>query len=259
MNKIAEIRSSLELLSNGLKVFGVLHLPETKTESKIPAVLFCHGFGGNKIGKFRLAVKLAERLSQIGIASLRIDFRGSGDSEGDFADTTIQTQLDDAKIALQYLQEHPSIDTSNIAVAGRSLGGAIATHLAAEHGQIRALALWCPLFDAQPWVIKQKNGTSEFQFLGQKLSPECIRQFAALNTVQPMTLLQKTPMLIVRAGRDEILTSYHHEQYLTARNGCQSTQDIELSRSNHDFADTQDQEILLETTTSFLQRIFHEE
>lgn len=253
MKKTAEIRTAVTLISNGLKLFGVLHMPEKPANTPVPAVLYCHGFGGNKIGKFRLAVRQAEKLAEAGIASLRIDFRGSGDSEGEFADTTIQTQLEDARVALQYLLEHPQIDPNNIAILARSLGGAIATQLASEFSRIKALALWCPLFDAKPWFKKHKGKPSEFLFMGQPLSQDCISQFAMLDTAKPLSLLQNTPVLLVRAGQDEILDSYHNEQYRENRKDNARTSYLELPHSNHDFGNIKEQQILLDKTTSFLQ------
>lgn len=255
MKKTAEIRTAITLDSNGLKLFGVLHMPEKPVQTRVPAVLYCHGFGGNKIGKFRLAVRQAERLAQAGIASLRIDFRGSGDSEGEFADTTIQTQLEDARVALEYLHNLPHIDPDNIAILARSLGGAIATQLASEFTPIKALALWCPLFDAKPWLMKHKGKTNEFLFMGQPLSQECISQFAQLDTAKPLSQLDSTPMLLVRAGQDEILDSYHDEQYREHRKRCERTTHLELPGSNHDFGNVQEQKILLDTTTLFLQGV----
>lgn len=253
MKKTAEIRSCVTLNSNGLKLFGVLHMPEKPLKARVPAVLFCHGFGGNKIGKFRLAVRQAEMLALAGVATLRIDFRGSGDSEGDFADTTIQTQLEDARAGLEFLLTHSQIDPNQIAILARSLGGAIATQLASEYPTIKALALWCPLFDAKPWFIKHKGNTSEFLFMGQPLSHECIRQFAMLDTAKPLVRLESMPMLIVRACKDEILDSYHDEQYLASRKNAGLTTHLELANSTHDFGNIPEQQILLEATTSFFK------
>lgn len=255
MKKIAENRTSVTLISQGLKVFGVLHMPEVSVSQKVPAVLFCHGFGGNKSGKFRLSVRQAEMLSQAGIASFRIDFRGSGDSEGDFADTTIQTQLDDAKEAFSFMQQHPQVDPDACAILGRSLGGAIATQLASEIENIKALALWCPVFDAKPWVMKYKGIPKDAQFSGQSLQEETIRQFALLDSGKPLADLVDTPMLIAHAGHDEILGHYHFEQYLHHRKNCPHTESFELAKSTHDFSNAHEQDTLLEKTTQWLERV----
>ncbi len=245
-----EERVSVELISGGLKIFGILHMPK-EAKNKVPAVLFCHGFGGNKSGKFRLSVRQAEKLSEAGIASFRIDFRGSGDSEGDFSDTTIQTEIEDAQCALQYLLNHPTIDRSRIAILGRSLGGAIATKLASGFTGTKAVVLWCPLFDAKPWIEAHKN--RPIYFMGQKLSDETIRQFKELDLTDSLTLLEETPMLIVRACQDEILSSYHHDGYLERRS--EQTEVLLLANSTHDFSDSSEQEELLEKTTSFLKEM----
>src|SRR5262245_53155 len=113
-----EDRQPITLFSGNQKLFGILHLP--LTETKVPAVLFCHGRGGNKSGKFRFYVELAELLTKAGIAALRVDFRGSGDSEGNFSDTTCTSQLDDARLAANFLCVHPAIDSSRFGLLGRS-------------------------------------------------------------------------------------------------------------------------------------------
>src|SRR5689334_8479689 len=123
-NKFEE-RKTVTLLSQDLKLFGILHLPLLKNSEKAPAVLFCHGFGGNKSGRYRLYVRLAEKLSQAGIAVLRFDFRGCGDSEGAFGDITIETQVQDALAAAEFLLTHPSVDPNRFGIFGSSLGGAI--------------------------------------------------------------------------------------------------------------------------------------
>ncbi len=251
MKKTAEIRTGVELISDGLKIFGVLHIPDKPTKAKFPVVLFCHGFGGNKSSKYRLAVRQAEKLSEAGIATLRIDFRGSGDSEGDFSETTIETQLEDARVAIKYLLEHPSIEPSKIALLGRSLGGSLATQLASEFALCPAVALWCPFFDAQPWI---KHIKETFYFHGLPLSKECITQFSSLTSAGPLEKLKNTPMLIVHAGQDEILGSYHFQKYRDHR-GDVNTEYLELSKSNHDFSDSNEQQLLLDRTTSFFRGI----
>ncbi len=251
MKHIHEERTSVELLSGGMKIFGILHMPKKAKAAKVPAVLFCHGFGGNKSGKFRLSVRQAEKLSEEGFASFRIDFRGSGDSEGDFSDTTIETEFEDAKCALDYLLNHPDVDPERIAIIGRSLGGAIATKLAASFERTKAVILWCPLFDAKPWIEAHKN--RPISFMGQKLSDETIRQFRELDLRDSLTALATTPMLIVRACMDEILSVYHHDGYLDARKESMHTDELLLANSSHDFSDCSEQEELLTKTTSFLR------
>ena len=98
--KITEERLPLILENEGKKIFAVLHIPKVNT--KIPGVIFCHGLAGHKTGKHRVYVDLASSLVSAGIAVLRFDYRGCGDSEGEFFDVTPETHYSDAKCCLQY-------------------------------------------------------------------------------------------------------------------------------------------------------------
>jgi|SRR5215469_9939453 len=69
----------------------------------------------------RAAVNIGRALAREGIACLRFDFAGLGESEGDFADTTFSTNVEDLKAAAAFLAanyEAPKI------LVGHSLGGA---------------------------------------------------------------------------------------------------------------------------------------
>ena len=76
------------------------------------------------------------------------DFRGFGKSDGDTGATTVDQQLDDARMALAYLGKTAGVDKSRIGVLGFSLGGGIAMLLAADQpGQLKALATWSSVGD----------------------------------------------------------------------------------------------------------------
>ncbi len=126
-------------LDNG--VVGTLSLPQS--ESAVPAVLMLHGFASsrNEVGDMymRLAASLAER----GIASLRIDFRGWGESAGGMVDSTVSGMVEDAGLAYEYLSGLESIDSTRIGVLGFSLGGGIAVAAAGENpDSYKSMALW---------------------------------------------------------------------------------------------------------------------
>lgn len=117
---ITEERESIVLTNEGEKIFGVLHLP--KGIDKPPCVLVLHGLGGHKTGRFRVYVDLAESLVKAGIAVLRFDFRGSGDSEGSFAEMTLNGEISDALVVLKFLHKDSRIDNQRIGIFGRSMG-----------------------------------------------------------------------------------------------------------------------------------------
>ena len=97
MEKIEE-KEPVVFEIEGQKLFAVMHLP-LHHHHLLPGVLMCHGLAGNKTGRYRLYVHLARELARLGIASLRVDFRGCGDSDGEFSDATVSGFLKDAHIS----------------------------------------------------------------------------------------------------------------------------------------------------------------
>ncbi|WP_024795974.1 bifunctional alpha/beta hydrolase/OsmC family protein [Tomitella biformata] len=83
------------------------------------------------------AARIAGGLATAGIAVLRIDFTGLGESEGEFADTTFSSNIEDLVLAADYLRERghaPSL------LIGHSLGGAAVLAAAEFIPELRAVA-----------------------------------------------------------------------------------------------------------------------
>ncbi|HEV7165452.1 MAG: alpha/beta fold hydrolase [Gammaproteobacteria bacterium] len=81
--------------------------------------LYAHCFTCGK--DVRAAVNICRALAREGIATLRFDFTGLGESEGDFADTTLTTNVSDLQSAAAFMEKN--YDAPKILV-GHSLGGA---------------------------------------------------------------------------------------------------------------------------------------
>lgn len=138
------MQRAVELEHGGMTMRGMLHRPE-KVEGKVPMVLLFHGFTGNKMESHFIFVKLCRRLEELGLASLRFDFLGSGESDGEFKDMTLSGELKDAEAVLEFAKSLDWIDRDNIYVVGLSMGGAVASMLAGQHSDdIRKLCLWAP-------------------------------------------------------------------------------------------------------------------
>ncbi len=96
-------------------------------------LLFFHGNAGNishRLDSLRI-------FHDLGLGTLILDYRGYGQSEGTPSEEG--TYLD-AEAALGYLQKQRGVAAEGVIVFGRSLGAAIAAHLASRH-QVRALIL----------------------------------------------------------------------------------------------------------------------
>lgn len=119
---------------------GMLHLP--LSGGPHPAVLMLHGFTGQRMEPHRLFVLFSRLLAEHGIASLRFDFRGSGESEGSFDEMTVSRELEDVRAAHDFLKAQPQIDPARIGLLGLSMGGMVAA-LSVGLG-FGSLALWAP-------------------------------------------------------------------------------------------------------------------
>ena len=92
MKKTKEQRKSF-LNQYGEKLWGLLHVPQNRKKS--PGLIICHGFCGTKDAK--KFVKLAKMLSKEGVAVLRFDFSGHGDSEGTLEELSIEKEIEDLR------------------------------------------------------------------------------------------------------------------------------------------------------------------
>ncbi len=126
-------------LENG--VVGTLNIPES--ESPVPAVLMLHGFASSRNEVGDMYLRLASALAERGVGSLRIDFSGWGESAGDMAASTVSGMVNDAELALAYLQGVEGIDASRLGILGFSLGGGITVFTAGENPDaFKSMALW---------------------------------------------------------------------------------------------------------------------
>jgi len=87
-------------------------------------VLFCHGNAGNVSDR----LETLRVLNELGLSVLIFDYRGYGRSEGKPSEAGLYA---DARAFWQHLVENEGIRPDRVIVWGRSLGGAVAAHLAA--------------------------------------------------------------------------------------------------------------------------------
>ena len=134
-------RESITLDGDHGKLQAIVQKPQLAQGEKCPMVVFCHGFGGRKEGP--LFELIADSLQKHGIASIRFDFNGHGESEGKFEDMTVPNEINDAKKVIAYVRSMP--DVSKIALVGHSQGGVVAAMTAGElKDEISAVALMAP-------------------------------------------------------------------------------------------------------------------
>ena len=130
----------------GHTLAGTLTRP--RTSEPVPAVVLVSGSGSQDrdealplLPGFRPFREIADSLGRRGIAVLRLDDRGFGESGGDAASATTADLADDVRAALATLRDRDGIDGSRLAVVGHSEGGMIAPMVAADDADLAAIVV----------------------------------------------------------------------------------------------------------------------
>lgn len=174
---------------------GMLHVPEgASRENPVPMVIILHGFTGDKCESKFIHVALSRKLCAEGIASVRFDFVGSGESDGEFADMTLLTEVEDTLAILKFVKGLDFVDKNRIALHGMSQGGMVAFLTAARHPEeFVCLSTWSPAlcihhdassYQCQEVSLKGIDEQGYADFHGLKLGAAYRRVGAELNVYE---------------------------------------------------------------------------
>lgn len=170
-------------------------------------VLMAHGGpGGDKRGPLGLFDVLADRLeSDLGLASLRFDFRGSGESDGTPLDLTVRSRADELASVVGWAG---STGYERIALLAESLGASVA--LLAEPSEIDCLVLLWPAVvlaatDLQAYFAPEKERElveNGFILDGKiPVSSEFVRECRELDLSDALDRI-RVPTLILHGDAD---------------------------------------------------------
>ncbi len=137
---------------------GMLHLPDTPGTAKVPGVVMYHGFSGNRMEPGFMFVRFSRLLAEVGIASVRFDFLGSGESDGSFTEMTFSNEAEQASLILDYFKALDEIDSGKVVVLGLSMGGALAGYIAGRRSSdLAGLVLWAPAGEMRLLIDKKEE------------------------------------------------------------------------------------------------------
>lgn len=198
---------------------ATIQLPAKSARGEeLPLVVLCHGFTGNRQGDGHFA-PLAEDLAAHGIATVRFDFAGCGDSTEPYANYTLANMAADVDSVIGYMQA--TYGTGKTALVGHSMGGRLAS-LYPHLGQypVTALALWSPAngtglqgleflsidnFAAVEELAARADAEGSIAAWGVELSAAYID---GMRDSDPNAALQESglPVLLTYSGNERILS-----------------------------------------------------
>lgn len=177
-------------MSEGMRISGALHLPEEKNPS---CVIASHGLLSSKDSEKYIA--LGERISREGMAMLRFDFRGIGESEGGEEDNTISKKIADLNAATDLMRSYSDLG-KRIGLIGSSLGGFLSLMKASLDKEIKAVVVW-----ATPLHLDDLGSKKEE---GHPLPPEAFFEDLPKHRLLPL-LPRVSNGLVIHGENDELV------------------------------------------------------
>lgn len=199
---LTNIEHSISFVAQGLKLSGVLHLPN---QVPLAAVVGCHGLMADKNSPKQ--IELARRLTAMNMAYFRFDHRGCGQSEGVFeVDTTLENRSADLIAAVHAVVSALGKDTP-IGLFGSSLGGTVCLAAARRISPFAMVTLAAPI---QSRSIHIPQDTPE------SLKNEILKKRLTFNITTHMSSIDH--ILIIHGSRDEtVAVENAHRIYHLAR------------------------------------------
>ncbi|MDL5514877.1 alpha/beta fold hydrolase [Arenibacter sp. M-2] len=212
-----------------LTLAGTLTLPKGK--GPFPAVILISGSGPQNRNEELLGHKpflvISDHLTKQGIAVLRYDDRGFGESTGNFAEATTLDFSKDVESAISFLNSRKDIDNNKIGLIGHSEGGIIAPLVAARSKDVGFIVLLAgsgirgdQLLLLQGGLIERSMGKSEKEM--EKSNSTRKRELEiVMNSEDPQSLRKDLQMYLDVAldknSNEVVPEGMTTEQFITAQ------------------------------------------
>ncbi|UJP02766.1 MAG: alpha/beta fold hydrolase [Nitrosomonas sp.] len=239
--------------AQGESLSGLLEMPSGAIKSY---ALFAHCFTCSKDNPAaaRIALALADR----GIAVLRFDFTGLGNSQGDFSNTNFSSNLQDLLAAARYLEQHYAAPALLI---GHSLGGAAVLAVAQDLPQVNAVVtIGAPatathvkhLF-ADSYRELQNQPSVQVELAGRsfKIQRQFIDDLEKYNSVAHIGALKKA-LLICHSPVDDVVSIDEAGRIFTAAKHPKSF--VSLDHADHLLSNPEDSHYVAEVLAAWASR-----
>lgn len=252
------------VLDDGCVISAMVSIDRPTTKSRTKAVLFVHGFAAEKTEN-GLFSEVAVMLSKKGFGILAYDWRGLGESEGDFASSRLDLHADDLRQIISWYCKEINIRASELCVVGFSLGAAIAASVVLSGQEVGSLAFLSPA--TQPsrsmWPRYQhKEIWQQITERGYYLKPHTkvklgknILQSIEKTDLGCAAIKLGVPILVCHGTADErIPISFSRELRACAdRDGLDDVHFLEFPGASHSFRPEAHRPRLFESLVSWVE------
>lgn len=194
----------------GLRLVGEVYIPEQ--EEPYPALCLCHGVPrGITDPSDRGYPFLAQRFCDAGFLTLIFNFRGTGNSGGNF---DILGWTRDLEAVLDYLDNMTEVDKSKIFLMGFSGGAAVSVYVASKDPRVSSLVTCaCPAwFRPFPDAERARIAIEHFRDIGiirdedfPASLEEWLDGFSQISAIDRIEKMSPRPLLIVHGTQDDVV------------------------------------------------------
>lgn len=237
---------------DGHTLLGVVSLPEGV--GKVPVMINIHGFGGNKCGYKNLHVQMARALEKEGIACVRFDMYGNGESDGEFSDMTFTSLLNDTEDIYNWVLEQEWTDKNHVILSGQSMGGYVAACAAPRINPVK-LVLQCPGANMWEGALERVIAMEEKGIFSADIEGLCFSTAfnKDLHQYEPFSTAKgyEGPVLLIRGKEDKLVDNATCEKYMEVYGDVCAF--VELEGGNHNFSSIPVRENLFQSIVDFLK------
>ena len=275
LNKPTMQSKDTTIQSRGVAIPMTYVAPVAKDSEQFPLVVMAHGHGGSREegGGYRLT---AETLAQNGIASIRMDFPGCGDSTESFTENNLSNMLLDLQAARAFVATKAEIDQDRVGLIGYSMGGRLVVLLAEIDPSYKAMVAWTPaVANGAMREINSLGGPDAYNDLKERARQSGMAEFTTrwgstlqlgyqwfidLEETQPLESLAtfRGPLLVLYGDKDDVVVPATSEAAIAAAKNSSEVIRHVVAGADHALGFyTNEPEIateVVETTVEFLRQ-----
>ncbi|MFP4347791.1 MAG: alpha/beta hydrolase family protein [Thermodesulfobacteriota bacterium] len=239
----------------GEKIAGTLHMPDESTNC---GVVLGHCFTCSR--HISIIREISTVLAETGMAALRFDFSGNGQSEGDFSHTSYSKHIGEMEHAVRFFAEQ---GYTRFGLAGHSMGAAVAVLAGARLKDVSGVCALggrmagkesAPFFGKEKMEELRRTGRLHFESRGRGLELKenfftDLQKYDLRETVRNFN----PPLLVVHGDQDEIIPVENAREVESLNPDV----DVEIvSGANHMFSDPDHRRHIAETVAEWFRNRF---
>jgi pimeloyl-ACP methyl ester carboxylesterase len=204
---------------------------------------------------------MSRYLASNGIASLRFDYSGAGESEGSFAAMTVSTMVADLISAVHFVQQ--TYAPAHCLLLGHSLGAAVAAMVAPAidtRGLILLAPLATPLEQVKSYQTVLQNGPNQlgyFELGPHEMALEFIDDLHNAKPLESIAERYQGDLLIFHGDHDQRIATTEAQAYVdsASKRGLNATYH-ELKNADHRFSSVASRQVICEVMTTWIKERF---